>query len=83
MKGGAGFGGGRGGKKAASQTCVAPAGQKQSASQVAAAAAAEEKRLTSANLWIVKLLFFLFYGSLGSVMPYLPVYYHSLGIPGS
>ncbi|CAM9687859.1 unnamed protein product [Discosporangium mesarthrocarpum] len=28
----------------------------------------------------VKVLFFLFYSSLGAVMPYLPVYYHSLGI---
>ncbi|CAM9625674.1 unnamed protein product [Chrysoparadoxa australica] len=28
----------------------------------------------------VKALYFLFYGSLGALMPYLPVYYHSLGI---
>lgn len=29
----------------------------------------------------VKAVFFLFYSSLGAIMPYLPVYYHSLGIP--
>lgn len=29
----------------------------------------------------VKAVFFLFYSSLGAIMPYLPVYYHNLGIP--
>eukprot|EP00752_Nemacystus_decipiens_P005674 g5135.t1 len=29
----------------------------------------------------VKAVFFLFYSSLGAIMPYLPVYYHTLGIP--
>jgi len=29
----------------------------------------------------VKAVFFLFYSSLGAIMPYLPVYYHALGIP--
>ncbi|CAM9812645.1 unnamed protein product, partial [Hapterophycus canaliculatus] len=29
----------------------------------------------------VKAVFFLFYSSLGALMPYLPVYYHALGIP--
>lgn len=46
---------------------------------VAAAEQAQHVR----NLWLVKILFLLFYGSLGSLMPYLPVYYHSLGIPGN
>ncbi|EKU20735.1 hypothetical protein NGA_0599300 [Nannochloropsis gaditana CCMP526] len=35
----------------------------------------------ASTLVTVKLLFLLFYGSLGAVMPYLPVYYHSLGLP--
>lgn len=48
----------------------------------AEAAAEEERRVKTSTLWTVKLLFLLFYGSLGSVMPYLPVYYHSLGLPG-
>lgn len=51
----------------------------QSAESVASAEQAQHLR----NLWLVKTLFFLFYGSLGSLMPYLPVYYHSLGIPGN
>lgn len=34
------------------------------------------------SLWTIKILFLLFYGSLGSVMPYLPVYYDYLGLPG-
>lgn len=38
-------------------------------------------RLRRPKYLIVKALYFLFYGSLGAVMPYLPVYYHSLGIP--
>ena len=29
----------------------------------------------------VKAVFFLFYSSLGAIMPYLPVYYHSLALP--
>jgi len=29
---------------------------------------------------VVKIVLFLYYGSLGAIMPYLPVYYHSLGI---
>ena len=31
---------------------------------------------------LIRILFLTFYGSLGSLMPYLPVYYHSLGHDG-
>jgi MFS family permease len=31
---------------------------------------------------LIRILFLTFYGSLGSIMPYLPVYYHSLGHDG-
>ncbi|GKY94806.1 hypothetical protein MPSEU_000445800 [Mayamaea pseudoterrestris] len=33
-------------------------------------------------LWLIRLLFLSYYGSLGSLLPYLPVYYHSLGHGG-
>jgi predicted MFS family arabinose efflux permease len=33
-------------------------------------------------LFLIKLLFITYYGSLGALMPYLPVYYHSLGHSG-
>ena len=33
-------------------------------------------------MFMIKLLFVTYYGSLGSLMPYLPVYYHSLGHSG-
>jgi len=46
-----------------------------------AAAVEEEKKNKASTLVTVKLLFLLFYGSLGAVMPYLPVYYHALGLP--
>jgi hypothetical protein len=46
-------------------------------------AAAKQRQSDASNLTIAKLLMLLFYGSLGSVMPYLPVYYHSLGLPGA
>jgi len=32
--------------------------------------------------WLIRLLFITYYGSLGSLMPYLPVYFHSLGHNG-
>ncbi|KAM3576604.1 hypothetical protein VYU27_001591 [Nannochloropsis oceanica] len=51
------------------------------AALVASAAAEQEKKDKASTLVTVKLLFLLFYGSLGAVMPYLPVYYHSLGLP--
>eukprot|EP00624_Nannochloropsis_granulata_P002336 evm.model.NODE_21890_length_15103_cov_36.608555.3 len=51
------------------------------AALVASAAAEKEKKDKASTLVTVKLLFLLFYGSLGAVMPYLPVYYHSLGLP--
>ncbi|CAM9617293.1 unnamed protein product, partial [Choristocarpus tenellus] len=51
----------------------------------AGAAGAGGKKLwltrVSPRYLTVKVLFFLFYSSLGAVMPYLPVYYHSLNIP--
>jgi MFS family permease len=34
-------------------------------------------------LMMIRILFVAFYGSLGSLMPYLPVYYHSLGHGGA
>lgn len=33
-------------------------------------------------IWLIRLLFLTYYGSLGSLLPYLPVYYHSLGHGG-
>jgi predicted MFS family arabinose efflux permease len=33
-------------------------------------------------LTLIRILFLLYYGSLGALMPYLPVYYHSLGHGG-
>jgi hypothetical protein len=68
-------GGGVGGKAPAAQQVCKPLSK-------AELAVAEEQRAKASTLWTVKLLFLLFYGSLGSVMPYLPVYYHSLGLPG-
>jgi MFS_1 like family len=47
--------------------------------EAAAAAAAEQREIL---LWI-RLLFLCYYGSLGSLMPYLPVYYDSLGHGGA
>lgn len=37
---------------------------------------------TKAPLNLIRVLFLSFYGSLGVLMPYLPVYYHSLGHDG-
>ena len=34
------------------------------------------------NLPLIRLTFFLFYASLGSLLPYFPVYYHHLGLRG-
>ena len=44
----------------------------------AAASTSEDPRI----LWLIRLLFLSYYGSLGSLLPYLPVYYHSLGHGG-
>lgn len=33
-------------------------------------------------LWLIRLLFLFYYASLGSLLPYLPVYYNSLGHSG-
>ena len=73
-------GGGVGGKSP--QQVCSPGGSGKPLSR-AEAALAEEQQAKASTLWTVKLLFLLFYGSLGSVMPYLPVYYHSLGLPGA
>ena len=35
------------------------------------------------SLWSIRILFLTYYASLGSLLPYLPVYYHSLGHRGS
>lgn len=88
---GGGFLGIGGGKAAVAVSPPAPsAASKQQGSSSsskplskAAQAIAEEQRAQASTLWTVKVLFLLFYGSLGSVMPYLPVYYHSLGLPGA
>uniref|UniRef100_A0A7S3VB90 Major facilitator superfamily (MFS) profile domain-containing protein n=1 Tax=Chaetoceros debilis TaxID=122233 RepID=A0A7S3VB90_9STRA len=43
----------------------------------------EEHHKTSPRLLLmIKILFITYYGSLGALMPYLPVYYHSLGHSG-
>mmetsp|Transcript_3365 Transcript_3365/g.4736 ORF Transcript_3365/g.4736 Transcript_3365/m.4736 type:complete len:497 (-) Transcript_3365:419-1909(-) len=41
----------------------------------------QPQQSSSQKYLVVKIVLFLYYGSLGSLMPYLPVYYHSLGIP--
>lgn len=46
-----------------------------------AGAAGKAKRLRWQPTYLtVKAVFFLFYSSLGAIMPYLPVYYHSLNL---
>jgi predicted MFS family arabinose efflux permease len=46
-------------------------------------AAKEDEHHTNPRvLLMIKLLFITYYGSLGALMPYLPVYYHSLGHSG-
>jgi hypothetical protein len=83
---GTGFVGGFLGLGGAKQTAAAcPASKPATAKPLSRAeqAVAEEQRAKASTLWTVKLLFLLFYGSLGSVMPYLPVYYHALGLPGA
>ena len=74
---------GLGGAKQTAAAC--PASKPATAKPLSRAeqAVAEEQRAKASTLWTVKLLFLLFYGSLGSVMPYLPVYYHALGLPGA
>lgn len=43
----------------------------------------EEKRQEDPRvMFLIRLLFLCYYGSLGSLMPFLPVYYHSLGHGG-
>jgi MFS-type transporter involved in bile tolerance (Atg22 family) len=39
-------------------------------------------KMTSNVYFLIRVLFLTFYGSLGALMPYLPVYYHSLGHNG-
>jgi hypothetical protein len=46
------------------------------------AAPAEEIKEDPKMKVLIRLLFLLYYGSLGSLMPYLPVYYHHLGHGG-
>lgn len=40
-------------------------------------------RATKKQLQSMRLLYLTYYASLGALLPYLPVYYHSLGHPGS
>lgn len=42
----------------------------------------EKKKDDPRILMLIRLLFITYYGSLGSLLPYLPVYYHSLGHGG-
>lgn len=49
-----------------------------STSAFASASEKEDPRV----LALIRILFLLYYGSLGALMPYLPVYYHSLGHGG-
>ncbi len=44
--------------------------------------AAQEKKRNPRLFFMIRLLFITYYGSLGALMPYLPVYYHSLGHSG-
>ena len=48
----------------------------------AAARAVAWPRGGGQQLHAARALFLLYYAHLGSLMPYLPVYYHSLGLPG-
>ena len=41
-----------------------------------------ENHTNPKTLMLIRLLFITYYGSLGSLMPYLPVYFHSLGHGG-
>ena len=34
-------------------------------------------------MMLIRVLFLTYYGALGSLLPYLPVYYHSLGHGGA
>lgn len=65
---------------AAGSEVVAVVGQEAGADEVVGKAKAKRMRWEPKYL-TVKAVFFLFYSSLGAIMPYLPVYYHSLGIP--
>lgn len=69
----------RGGGGKAAATVAAPSVH--SVGAASAPVAADEARRKATTLITIKALFLLFYGSLGSVMPYLPVYYHALGLP--
>ncbi|KAL9181103.1 hypothetical protein ACHAXT_009908 [Thalassiosira profunda] len=46
-------------------------------------APAPSDRASKSVLQAMRLLYLTYYGSLGALMPYLPVYFHSLGHPGS
>lgn len=59
----------------ASQDAAAP-------NEDTAVALMEEKIDDPKILMLIRLLFVTYYGSLGSLLPYLPVYYHSLGHGG-
>lgn len=45
--------------------------------------ASSSPRASKRLLRSIRLLYFTYYASLGALMPYLPVYFHSLGHPGS
>ena len=39
-------------------------------------------QIKHSSIYVTRLLLFLFYGTLGSALPYIPLYYRYLGIPG-
>mmetsp|Transcript_10859 Transcript_10859/g.16411 ORF Transcript_10859/g.16411 Transcript_10859/m.16411 type:complete len:541 (+) Transcript_10859:457-2079(+) len=55
--------------------------QQQSGSQTQSESEVEETT-SPKTLMLIRLLFITYYGSLGALMPYLPVYFHSLGHGG-
>ena len=42
----------------------------------------EEPPTSTKSIWIMRLLFASYWGSLGAIQPYLPIYYHSLQLSG-
>jgi hypothetical protein len=57
-------------------------GAKASTTLVVASKSASKSHPQASSLLVIRVLFLLFYGCLGSVMPYLPIYYKSLGLAG-
>lgn len=65
---------------AGSEQASAPGGGASGAAGVGGEEGKVRKMKWQPKYLTVKAVFFLFYSSLGALMPYLPVYYHALGI---